>query len=120
MPVRRDGDQLFVWGWAPQLHVLSGMSPATRFAVSGWSSPESKTTPLYSSRLLEDLAASRPRFIVDATGEFQSLEWPKGKAAMLEGMPRIAEWILREYRLVRVITTDAATLPYRIWVRRGS
>ena len=39
---------------------------------------------------------------------------------MLEGMPRIAEWILREYRLVRVITTDAATLPYRIWVRRGS
>jgi hypothetical protein len=76
----RDAGPLFVWGFAPQLYVESGMRPASRYVMpqaplvayepgnraSRAAPPDPRLVrPEHQQRLLADLAQSRPAFVLD-------------------------------------------------------
>jgi len=73
---------LFVWGFAPQLYVESGMRPASRYVMpqaplvayepgnrASRSAPSDPklVRPEHQQRLLADLARSRPAFVLDTS-----------------------------------------------------
>ena len=73
----RPNDQLFVWGFAPELYYLSGLAPASRFYTSyhltGQMRDPSQHFDLRApafrliwKQAMDDLRHTRPRFIVDA------------------------------------------------------
>jgi hypothetical protein len=57
-------DKLWVWGWAPAVHVHSGLLPATRIPFFHVTSDS--LSPVYREAVLGDVRRERPRFIVDA------------------------------------------------------
>jgi hypothetical protein len=114
-------DTLFVWGWAPKFHVMSGLPPATRFAVNTTPVGEGTAATLYIRRTLEDLAVSKPRVILDATDEFIGDNRVKGLAATYLSLPALAALIERDYSLVMKAELDEARLPYLVFLHtRGS
>jgi len=110
------GDTLFVWGWAPKFHVMSGLPPATRFAVNTTPTGDGPAAALYIRRTLEDLAISKPRVILDATDEFIAVNPVKGLAATYLSLPPLAGLIERDYSLVMKAELDAARLPYLVFL----
>lgn len=113
------GDTLFVWGWAPKFHVMSGLPPATRFAVNTTPVGEGPAAALYTRRTMEDLANSTPRVILDATDEFTAVNPMKGLAATYLSLPPLAGLIERDYSLVMKAELDEARLPYLVFLRDG-
>jgi len=111
------GDTLFVWGWAPKFHVMSGLPPATRFAVNTTPTGDGPAAALYIRRTLEDLAVSKPRVILDATDEFNAVNPMKGLAATYLSLPPLAGLIERDYSLVMKAELDEARLPYLVFLR---
>jgi hypothetical protein len=101
-------DYLFVWGYRPEVYYFSGLIPASRFVsiqpvtgipadaqyINGNSKsvlPESaRQTALH--QLLSDLEATKPKYIVDEAGMFNS-------ALDIHSYPGMAEFI-RSYRQV--------------------
>jgi hypothetical protein len=57
-------DKLWVWGWAPAVHVHSGLLPATRIPFMHVSFDA--FSPIYREAVLGDVRREKPRFIVDA------------------------------------------------------
>ena len=113
------GDTLFVWGWSPKFHVMSGLPPATRFAVNTTPVGEGPAAALYTRRTLEDLANSKPRVILDATDEFIAVNPVKGLAATYLSLPALAALIERDYSLVMKAELDGSRLPYLVFLRDG-
>lgn len=68
------GDRLYVWGWRPELYVLTRMTPASQFTaatlimgdVTDPARPSEFYNRHYAEILMSDLRRERPRFIVDA------------------------------------------------------
>jgi len=110
------GDTLFVWGWAPKFHVMSGLPPATRFAVNTTPTGDGPAAALYVRRTLEDLAVSKPRVILDATDEFIAVNPVKGLAATYLSLPPLAGLIERNYSLVMKAELDSSRLPYLVFL----
>jgi len=110
------GDTLFVWGWSPKFHVMSGLPPATRFAVNTTPVGDGPAAALYTRRTLEDLANSKPRVILDATDEFIAVNPVKGLAATYLSLPPLAGLIERNYSLVMKAELDSSRLPYLVFL----
>ena len=95
------GDKLVVWGWAPGLHVESGLSCGVRGAQSERSINPGPLQDDYRWRYLHDLRRHRPRWFVDAVapGQFGYHEreffghecWPELNALIQSDYERIAE-----------------------------
>jgi hypothetical protein len=113
------GDTLFVWGWSPKFHVMSGLPPATRFAVNTTPVGNGPAAALYTRRTLEDLAVSRPRVFIDATDEFIGDNRVQGLAATYLSLPALAALIERDYSLVMKAELDGSRLPYLVFLRDG-
>jgi len=68
------GDRLFVWGWAPEIYSLTEMESASHITVTqhvvqdhiAGTGPPPGIDPRWAGRLLRELRAREPRFIVDA------------------------------------------------------
>jgi hypothetical protein len=81
-------EMAFVWGYRPELYVRARLAPASRFlssqhltgvpadvhyAGNGYRALlGTEHTARYRQLLLEDLEASRPKYLIDALGEFNS------------------------------------------------
>jgi 4-amino-4-deoxy-L-arabinose transferase-like glycosyltransferase len=70
----RADDRLFVWGWAPEIYSLTRLTPGSQFTISMYlvndtrSDPQlAEIDPRYERRLMRELHATQPRFIVDAS-----------------------------------------------------
>lgn len=95
------GDKLVVWGWAPGLHVETGLGCGVRGAQSERSINPGPLQNDYRWRYLHDLRRHRPRWFVDAVapGQFgyQRREyyghecWPELKALVQADYEQIAE-----------------------------
>ena len=104
------GDTLVVWGWAPRLHVESGLTQGARDAQA---EPEIAPGPMnrfYRDRMMWDLRKHPPAFFVDAVADdgfiytVHSLFGP-------QIFPELAGWVDSNYHLVE--TLDG----YRIYTR---
>jgi hypothetical protein len=111
-------DRMFVWGWAPKFHVLTGIPPATRFASNGLMTGSGSFPELYAKRLKEDLEKSKPRLILDATEEFRWPTWPPGFLAGHQAVPEVAEVTFRDYRQVKRIDMKTGGQPFIIFERK--
>jgi hypothetical protein len=68
------GDRLFVWGWAPEIYSLTEMECASHISVTqhvvqdhiAGKGPPPGIDPVWARRLMTELDARKPRFIVDA------------------------------------------------------
>ena len=95
-------DRLFVWGWFPALYVDADRIPASRFVythlLSGARSQSGATTrghlvPEAWPMLLEDLARSRPAYILDTSPGRYDYPFPP------EQYPPLARLLSSSYRL---------------------
>ena len=64
--ISQPGDSMSVWGWVPAYYVETGLSPATRDAVSHYLMSPGPYQSYFRNRYLEDLEQSRPVAFVDA------------------------------------------------------
>ena len=122
-------DRLFVWGWFPALYVDADRCPASRFVythlLSGARSQSGATTrghlvPEAWPMLLQDLARSRPAYILDTSPGRYDYPFPP------EQYPALAQLLSSDYRLeteiegVRVFKRKEDGLGYAPTMRTSS
>jgi hypothetical protein len=78
------GDRLFVWGWAPEIYSLTRLEAASHITFCQFVANDFLGFPdlpsindVWARMLLDELDATRPRFIVDASRQtwFESEAW---------------------------------------------
>jgi len=111
-------DRMFVWGWAPKFHVLTGIPPATRFTSNGLLTASGDLPERYRRRLREDLEKAKPKLILDATEEFRWPTWPPGLMAGHQAVPELAELVFRNYRQVKRFDVRPGGQPFMIFERK--
>jgi hypothetical protein len=101
-------DTIFVWGNYYATYVLANRTPATRFLGIFMFSPALEGLP-YRERLLTDLRASRPMYIIQARGQTRNARciYDIDEDGWLEGWPQLTAFF-QEY----VVEVDAPA--YRI------
>ena len=109
---------MFVWGWAPKFHVLTGIPPATRFTSNGLLTASGDLPERYRRRLREDLEKAKPKLILDATEEFRWPTWPPGLMAGHQAVPELAELVFRNYRQVKRFDVRPGGQPFMIFERK--
>jgi hypothetical protein len=92
------GDSLCVWGWMPSYYVETGLSPATRWALSLHQIAPGPYQSYFRSRYLGDLEQSRPVIFIDAVaaGAFVG---PWHWLDTHECFPELARFIDQNYTL---------------------
>jgi len=65
------GDPITVWGWAPELYVLTNTIPATLEPLHYWQIEASPMQDYFLHRFLQDLQRHPPRLFLDAVGPGQ-------------------------------------------------
>ncbi len=59
--------ELFIWGWSPELYLTTKTLPATRDSIAQMAMFPGRYQTYYVERVLSDLRASQPRWILDST-----------------------------------------------------
>ena len=113
--VSQRGDSMSVWGWVPAYYVETGLSPATRDAVSHYLMSPGPYQSYFRNRYLEDLEQSRPVAFVDAVARGAFLG-PSGKAEKHEGFPELARYIDENYSLWVDIKLVEGDSPLRLYL----
>jgi len=104
-----------VWGWVPAYYVETGLSPATRDAVSHYLMSPGPYQSYFRNRYLEDLEQARPVAFVDAVARGAFLG-PSGKAEKHEGFPELARFIDENYSLWVDIKLVEGDSPVRLYL----
>jgi hypothetical protein len=94
-------DQVFVWGWQPELYVLSQRVPATRFAATNYIVNDIQaisTMPLFDAGRLEELLAdledSRPSLLVIVRQNFYTLD---NERYDVDRIPKLREYLVENF-----------------------
>ena len=96
------GDKLVVWGWAPGLHVESGLGQGAREAHSERIINEGPLQNDYRHRFLFDLRRIRPRWFVDAVAPDQ-FGFQERSLFGHETWPELRELIAADYQQIAEI-----------------
>jgi hypothetical protein len=113
--VSQRGDSMSVWGWVPAYYIETGLSPATRDAVSHYLMSPGPYQSYFRNRYLEDLEQTRPVAFVDAVAQGAFLG-PSGKAEKHEGFPELAKFIDENYSLWVDIKLVEGDSPVRLYL----
>jgi len=106
------GDRLAVWGWAPRLHVDTGLPQGTRDGNTYRQIQDSaQRESHYRPRYLADFLAHRPAVFVDAVGP-GAFQFDHRPYFAHETFPELAAAVAADYRLA------ADALGARLYVRR--
>jgi len=60
-----NNDELLVWGWSPELYILSNLIPATREVVNQKQIGYVVTREYYRTRMIKDFIKTKPKIIFD-------------------------------------------------------
>jgi hypothetical protein len=114
--VIQPGDTLCVWGWMPTYYVETGLSPATRYALTS-RPPGGPYQSYFRNRYLGDLEQSRPVIFIDAVaaGAFVG---PWHWLDTHESFPELARFIDQNYTLWALIRIAGAEgdRPVRVYL----
>ncbi|WP_170157086.1 hypothetical protein [Roseimicrobium gellanilyticum] len=110
---------LGIWGWAPQVYVHAGLTPASRHAISHYLIDPHPLRERFRRSYLADLKKSRPAVIVDAVTPL-ALLWDWSGTERIESFPELDEFIRSNYRLVENFPADGSQAPYRIYLLNDS
>jgi len=91
-----------VWGWAPEIFVLTGRPSASRHVIGHFLIEENAAREMHRTTFLGDLAKSPPAVIVDAVAPgFFLWKWGRNYSAYrLDSFPEFADFVRANYRLV--------------------
>ncbi|MEM7351450.1 MAG: glycosyltransferase family 39 protein, partial [Acidobacteriota bacterium] len=120
-------DTIFVWGYYPELYVLSGRRPASRYSntnyLTGMLPWENHQPGVDTSEhivegawdiLFHELDATRPRLVLDtAPGNHRYYsKYPVAK------FPRFADYLARHYQLIDPVRDRQGNVAIAVWSRR--
>lgn len=111
------GETLGVWGWAPALHVMTGLPPASRHAIGHYLIEPSDQMDFFRAAYLKDLRASEPAVVVDAVapGFFRWGGW--SEEHRVDSFEGLRQFIETHYRLVDELRVSPESSPVRIYAR---
>ncbi len=93
------GDPVAIWGWAPELYVLTDTLPATREPQTPYQMTlGGPQLPYYRRRYLEDLQLHPPKAFVDAVGPSQ-FRYTDRATDGFETFPELREYVSNNFYL---------------------
>lgn len=110
---------LTIWGWAPGVHVLTGIPPATRDAISHFVISSGSMQGYFRKRYVDDLRRARPDVFIDAIASGAFL-WKWSVNDGYESEESLKRFVDEEYELWRSVPLAARGKPARIFIRRGT
>ena len=105
------GDRVAIWGWLPQLYVMTGTVPGTREAQTERQIEPGPQREYYRRRFLRELEAKPPKAFVDAVGPHQT--FTDRAAQGYESFPELRQFVDANYEPAGDIQNA------RLFVRRG-
>lgn len=105
------GESVAVWGWAPEINVLTGRPSATRHIISHFLIDSNSARDMHRKTFMADLRESRPKVIVDAVAPgFFTWRWGQELARFrAETFSELSTFLQQNYRVVeRLSDNDAA------------
>ncbi len=121
----KPGAPVAIWGWAPELYVLTGTIPATHDTHMPLEFMTLPQQDYYRRRFLEDLQLYTPKVFIDAVGPGE-FSYQDRDAYGFETFPELRQYIARNFYLAG--ENNAASLPYmrgvvggvRVFVRKDA
>jgi hypothetical protein len=109
--------RMLVWGWAPEMYVFSGWTPATRDILTYneiWAKPN---RDYFRDILMADLRNSPPDYVIDAVapGNFGFTEPEKDG---IQTFPELAAFVAADYVLLS--SADSAGSCPRVFARKAT
>jgi len=121
---KRDNvDSVTIWGWAPGVHVLSGIPPATRDAVGYYQIGDNQFKgPLqdhFRERFVSDLRRAKPDMFIDAVvpGTFRADSWTDNDG--FESYSALKTFVAEHYDLDRELELEPNEKKVRFFLRRS-
>lgn len=111
---------LAIWGWTPEVYVLTGIPPATRDSIGHFVITPGPMQPYFQHRFACDLRSAMPDLFVDtvAPGVF-TWSW-NTRLDGYESNRETRDFIDRRYYLVRKLVLIPGQKPVRFFARRGT
>jgi Malectin domain len=109
----KPGDLVAVWGWAPELYVLTGTVPATRDPHTQTQIEGGPQRAYYRQRFEDDLRAHPPVVFADAVGPLR-LAYEDRATQGYESVPELRGFVDANYDLMDDVQS------VRLFVRRGA
>ncbi len=103
------GDPIAIWGWAPELYVLTGAIPSTHDTHMPLEFMTLPQQDYYRGRFLEDLQQHPPRVFVDAVGPGE-FSYQDRDSYGFETFPELRQYVATNYYLVG--DTNAVSLQF--------
>ena len=119
---RNNVDSLAIWGWAPGVYVLSGISPATRDAIAYYQIGDNQFKgPLrehFRRRFVSDLRRAKPDMFIDAVvpGTFRWVSWTDNDG--FESYSALKSFMAEHYVLDRELELKPNEKKVRFFLRR--
>jgi hypothetical protein len=108
----KPGDMVAIWGWAPEMYVMTGTVPATRDPHTQRQIEAGPQRAYYRQRFLADLRRSSPEIFVDAVGQGQR-QFEDRSTQSIDSFPDLRQYLNANFDLV----SDSNGV--RMYKRRG-
>jgi hypothetical protein len=108
----KPGDLIAVWGWSPELYVLTGALSATRDGSPVWAIEDTPLQEYYVARYMKDLQANPPKVFVDDIGPGRMF-FKDRKGLGYENIRELRHYVDANFDLLHDVDSN------RIFLRRG-
>ena len=92
-------DKLIVWGWKPELYLLSGLTPGTRETVNQKQIDFKSNRNYFRERFLNDFQESKPNIVLDyvkAKGNY----FNNSETSGIKSFPKFYKEILKDFKKI--------------------
>ncbi len=115
------GDTLAIWGWTPDMYVLTGLRPGTREVNGLYIVSPGTQYDSFRSDFIADMEKNKPRFFVDSAGANDYPDgWPHpAEKARYTNYPAVAAYINAHYTLHSQVDAYEKGPPVLIYLRNN-
>jgi hypothetical protein len=107
------GEPIAVWGWAPEIYVVSGRPSATRHIIGHFLIDDNIARGMHRNTFMDDLRKSQPKLIIDVMADgFFTWRWnSKLKLVRAESFPELAHFLSTHYRVLQSSVSNSGEAP---------
>jgi hypothetical protein len=94
----KTGDPIAIWGWAPEIFILSQRPSASRHVISHFLIDENPAKKMHRATFLQDLVQKPPEIFIDAVAEgFFTWQWGDGQPFRVSSFPELDSFLSNNY-----------------------